>query len=203
MRLLVADTHPPVPLEPSPGKRLRDPEVEKFFLSILQSDLAAEEKYQVFVKFFELDASLSREIASRARELAVDVDSTKLQEMLATTAEQVGVWKPQQILQETEDSLRAAVRWLQVSQHPDGGWGVQPVSMVWATVHGVLALHMAESQGVARGPGPQCIYEGPRLADGPQGRLVGGGHPAGRSTEYLRAIHDHPLPARDGTDSGP
>lgn len=148
----MADTHPPVPHEPSPGERLRDPEVEKFFLGILQSDLAAEEKYQKFVRFFELDASLSREIVSRARELAVDVDSTKLQEVLATTAEQVGVWKPQQILQETEYSLRAAVRWLQVNQHPDGGWGVQPMSMVWATVHGVLALHMAESQGVAEDP---------------------------------------------------
>ena len=149
----MADTHAFVPLQPSPVERLRDPEVEKFFLGVLQSEIPAEKKYQKFVQFFELDASLSREIASRGHELAVGADPSKVEEVLAKAAESAGMWQPQQILRDTEDCLRRAVRRLQVSQHSDGGWGFEPeISRIWATVHGVLALHMAESQGVAEDP---------------------------------------------------
>jgi hypothetical protein len=132
-------------LYPNPVERLRDPEVQKFFLGVLNCDLPAEAKYRKFVEFFELDASLSREIASRGPALAGEADQDKIREVVATAAEKVGVWNPQEILTETEDSVRRAVRRLLVSQHRDGGWGFEvEVSHIWATVYGVLALYLAE-----------------------------------------------------------
>jgi hypothetical protein len=132
-------------LYPSPADRLRDAEVHKFFLGVLQCDMPAEEKYKKFVDFFELDASLSQQLASRARDLVDETDQGKLHEVLASAAEDAGLWKPQEILAETEDSLRRAVRRLLVSQHRDGGWGFEiEVSHIWATVYSVLALYLAD-----------------------------------------------------------
>ena len=134
-----------LPSNPTPAERLRDPGVQNFFLGVLQSDVPSEEKYEKFVQFFELESILSRKIASRSDELVGEEDEEKIQEILATAAEEVGVWEPRKILAETEDCLRRAVRRLLVSQHHDGGWGYQPeVSSIWATVYGVLALHLAE-----------------------------------------------------------
>ncbi|HEX4962861.1 MAG TPA: prenyltransferase/squalene oxidase repeat-containing protein [Thermoanaerobaculia bacterium] len=139
------------PLGASPADRLSDPEVRKFFLGVLSSELPPEAKYDKFVEFFRLDSSLSRELVSYARELQSQ-DETKIRQALATAAQGAGLWNPGQILSNTEDCLRRAVRRLRVSQHRDGGWGYQvEISSVWATVYATLSLHHADQQGLGDG----------------------------------------------------
>ena len=135
-------------VSPSPADRLEDGEVKKFFLGILRSDLPAEQKYEKFVEFFRLDSSLTRELASRGHELKGHNEET-VQQVLATAAQNAGVWKPQEILAETKECLGRAVRRLLVSQHRDGGWGHEvEVSSIWETVYGAHSLYMAEKHGL-------------------------------------------------------
>jgi hypothetical protein len=132
----------------SPADRLSDPEVKKFFQGVLRSDLPAEAKYDKLVEFFRLDSSLSRELVSYAHELESQ-DEGKIQQALATAAQGAGLWNPGQILSDTEDCLRRAVRRLRVSQHRDGGWGYEmEVSKVWATVYATLSLYHTDQQGL-------------------------------------------------------
>jgi hypothetical protein len=135
-------------LAASPADRLSDPEVKKFFQGVLRSDLPPEAKYDKFVEFFRLDSSLSRELVSYAHELESQ-DEGKIQQVLATAAQGAGLWNPGQILSDTEDCLRRAVRRLRFSQHRDGGWGYEvEVSKVWATVYATLSLYHADRQGL-------------------------------------------------------
>lgn len=147
-----------VALGTNPADRLSDPEVRKFFLGILGSELPPEKKYDKFLEFFRLDSQLSRTLLSHAHELE-GRDEEMMQQVLATAAEDAGLWNPGEILGKTEDCLRRAVRRLRNSQHRDGGWGFQiEVSSVWGTVYSTLSLSRAEEQGLAT-PGTREAWQ--------------------------------------------
>jgi hypothetical protein len=64
--------------------------------------------------------------------------------VISQASQQMGSWKPQQRLDEVEDSIRRAVRRLKKSQHPDKGWGFKwQVSDFWGTAYAVLCLNAA------------------------------------------------------------
>ncbi len=133
---------------PSPEEILRDPEVKKFFLGLLQSRLDPEKTYSQFVKFFKLRAALSAELTESAGPMLTG-NRDQDDRALAAAAHQTGLWEPQEILDATIDSLTRAVRRLLNSQHRDGGWGYRPeVSSTWATVYAAMALHRAGEQGL-------------------------------------------------------
>ena len=142
-----------------PADRLRDSEVRKFFLGILGSSLPPEKKYDKFVEFFRLDSQLSWTLVNHAQGLGESRTPESMQQVLSTAAQDAGLWKPLEIQEETEDSLRRAIRRLRSSQHRDGGWGFAiEVSSIWATVYSVLSLSLAEQQSLAA-PGTREAWQ--------------------------------------------
>lgn len=124
---------------PDPVATLNDPEVRKYFLALLNSSAAAEEKYQAFLRFFELESDLSSRILSQGEPKAVE-------EAVAEAARNTGAWQPGAILEQTRDSLERALRRIERSRHSDGGWGYEVQrSHPWATAWTVLCLHRAAS----------------------------------------------------------
>lgn len=124
---------------PDPIATLNDPEVRKYFVALLNSSLSAEEKYQAFLRFFELESDLSSRLQSQGGPKAVD-------EAVADAAREAGAWLPETILEPTRDSLERALRRIERSQHSDGGWGYEVErSHPWATAWTVLCLHRAAS----------------------------------------------------------
>jgi hypothetical protein len=124
---------------PDPVATLQDPEVRKYFVALLNSSLPAEEKYQAFLRFFELESDLSNRLQSQGGPKPAD-------EAMADAARKVGAWQPETILEPTRDSLERALRRIERSQHSDGGWGYEvEQSHPWATAWTVLCLHRAKS----------------------------------------------------------
>jgi hypothetical protein len=132
---------------PSPAEILGDPEVKRFFLGLMQSNLGPEDTYGQFVRFFELRAALSAELTQHSGALRSG-NRDQADRVLAAAAHEAGLWQPREILDATLDTLKRALRRLLNSQHRDGGWGYQPeVSSTWATVYATMALHRAEELG--------------------------------------------------------
>jgi hypothetical protein len=124
---------------PDPVATLHDPEVRKYFVALLNSSLPAEEKYQAFLRFFELESDLSSRLQSQG-------DSKSVDEAVADAARKAGAWQPETILEPTRDTLERALRRIERSQHSDGGWGYEVErSHPWATAWTVLCLHRAAS----------------------------------------------------------
>jgi hypothetical protein len=127
---------------PDPVETLHDPEVRKYFVALLNSSLSAEEKYQAFLRFFELESDLSSRLQSQD-------DTKSVETAVADAARKAGAWQPETILEPTRDSLERALRRIERSQHSDGGWGYEVErSHPWATAWTVLCLHRAA--GLAR-----------------------------------------------------
>lgn len=132
-----------------PAELLRDPEVERFFLTVLESDRTAEEKYARFIEFFESNARISRQLLEEASG-GEPGDPEEPDRLLAAAAERAGVWQPSEILQAVEESLSRAVARLHESRHEDGGWGYRiEESSVWATAWAVRFLDAAREEGFA------------------------------------------------------
>jgi hypothetical protein len=130
------------------GLILKDPEIRKYFLSILQSNLSNDEKYERFINFFELESQVKSELLSVYGTQLLNVDNNKIGEMVAAASQTIGIWKPDEVRQETHNSIRRALQRLKHSQHGDGGWGFEvEVSHPWATAYAVLCLNAAEHLG--------------------------------------------------------
>jgi hypothetical protein len=119
---------------------LNDKQVRVYFLGILESNLTSEEKYQKFLAFFAQQEQIEREMLRRTEQLLSNKGGD-LNRILSQVGQEIGVWEPQKMLEETADSIKRAVRRLRVSQHRDGGWGPLPEqSNFWGTVYAVLCL---------------------------------------------------------------
>lgn len=129
----------------NPVEMLKSPEVRRYFISILQSEfLSQDEKYNRFIEFFELGNRLQNQLLEYGDKLLTDDEAQKNQ-ILSAASKKIGIWHPDQILQETKDSLLRAIRRLKNSQHPDSGWGSQfEISDLWGTVFTVLCLNSAK-----------------------------------------------------------
>ena len=129
----------------NPAEMLKDPEVRRYFINILQSKfLSQDEKYNKFIEFFELGNRLQSQLLEYGDKLLTD-DETQRNKILSAASQQIGIWHPEQILQETKDSLQRAIQRLKNSQHPDNGWGSQfEISDLWGTVFAVLCLNSAK-----------------------------------------------------------
>ena len=124
---------------PDPVATLKDPEVKKYFLALLDSSIPAEEKYQAFIRVFELEADLSNKLQGAALGSG---DPKTIDAAVAKAAKDA--WQPKRILEQTKDSLERALRRLLHSQHQDGGWGFEVErSHPWMTAWSVLCLDRA------------------------------------------------------------
>jgi len=135
-------------LSANPALILKDPEIKKYFLSILQSKLSDNDKYEQFINFFELESQVKGELLSAYGEQLLTVKSEKIEEMVSAAGQTIGIWKPEAILRETQNSIRRALQRLKNSQHRDGGWGFEvEVSHPWGTAYAVLCLNAAQEVG--------------------------------------------------------
>jgi hypothetical protein len=130
---------------PDPIETLHDPEVKKYFLALLNSAVPAEEKYQAFIRFFEIESDLASQLQAHALASGSGGQKT-MDEAVAEAAKNVQAWQPELILEKTRDSLERAFRRIERSQRHDGGWDYeeQP-GHPWATAWTVLCLQRAAS----------------------------------------------------------
>jgi hypothetical protein len=135
-------------LSTSAAQILKDPEIKKYFLSILKSNLADEDKYKEFIEFFELESKVKSELLSAYGEQLLSTPNDKIAEVVSAATQTLGIWKPDRVRQDTYNSIRRALLRLQHCQHRDGGWGFEvEVSHPWATAYAVRCLNAAELQG--------------------------------------------------------
>jgi hypothetical protein len=130
-----------------PLELLMDQQVRSYFLGILESNMANEQKYEKFIGFFETERQMREQVLAHASELMSD-DKNDVDKVISQAGQQMGYWKPKQRLAEVEDSIRRAVRRLKKSQHldVDKGWGFNwRVSDFWDTGHVVLCLNAAKT----------------------------------------------------------
>src|SRR5437868_4159838 len=100
----------------------------------------------MFIKFFELESSLRNEVASSITVLLKqgEYDKDKVDKIVADAGQKIGVWKPTEIIQQTEDSIKRAICALKNEQRADGGWGREE-SFSWQTAFAVLFLNSARN----------------------------------------------------------
>lgn len=121
-----------------------DPKVRNYFLGILSSNLAVEEKYRRFIDFFakelEMRDKLVESLGGMLREGVEARDLEKeLERVSDKLSESVGAWSPQYIIGHLQDGIRRAIRRLKASQHRDKGWGSTPEnSQYWGTAYAML-----------------------------------------------------------------
>lgn len=119
---------------------LNDPQVKVYFLGVLESNLSSEEKYQTFLAFFKRQGEIERELLSDTGQL-LSSQNVDLNRHLSQVGQKLGIWKPKEMLEDTANSIKRAIRRLRVSQHRDGGWGPMPEqSDFWGTAYAVLCL---------------------------------------------------------------
>jgi hypothetical protein len=124
---------------------LKDPQIRRYFLSILQSTLSEDEKYERFINFFELQGQVKSEMLGRYGDQLSSVEVNQFDKIASAAGQRIGIWEPDKILQQTRASITRALLRLKHSQHHrDGGWGFDPeVSGAWATAFAVLCLNAA------------------------------------------------------------
>jgi hypothetical protein len=118
---------------------LRDEQVRRHFLAVLDSDQPAEKKYEELIAFFERYDNLLNEISVQSA--ATPQDASGAAQEVSRAAEKTGLWNPQGIRTRVEDCLRRALQRLRVCQHGDGGWGYYvEQSVTWGTAQVLLTL---------------------------------------------------------------
>ena len=134
----------PMAFNTDPAIILKDPEIRKYFLSVLQSNLSEDDKYQQFITFFERQSLVRTELLNSYGDQLFGGNFNTIDEMASAAGQRIGIWKPVDILLQTHDSIRRALQRLKNSQHRDGGWGFQiEQSGVWGTAYAVLCLNAA------------------------------------------------------------
>ncbi len=129
----------------NPSETLNDPEVRKYFLEILESNLSSQDKYDKFIRFFKLETEINNGMLSYGSKLLTD-DKNKIDKILFDVVQKIGIWKPYKIIEQTKDSIKGAIRRLKNSQHRDGGWGFDiESSNFWGTAYAVLCLDSAKN----------------------------------------------------------
>ena len=125
---------------------LKDPQIRRYFLSILQSPLSEDDKYEKFIEFFELQSKVKTAMLNSYGDQVLSGEVKHLDQIASAAGQRIGVWDPEKILNQTHESITRALRRLDHSQHRDGGWGFQPeVSSPWGTAFAVLCLNAANS----------------------------------------------------------
>jgi hypothetical protein len=135
----------------SPVDTLNDPQVKSYFLGILESSLAVEEKYQRFIDFFAKELAVRYKLLETLQRSVEPAGETrdleeKLQRVADELSESMGVWKPERIISHLQVAIRRAIGRLRNSQHWDKGWGATPDhSESWGTAFAVLCLKAAST----------------------------------------------------------
>ncbi len=123
---------------------LENPEVKRYFLNVLDRDIPAVEKYTKFIEFFKNKAIIENKVMNRALN-QMPTDNSETDKILSAVSQEMGLWAPQKILEETADSIRRAIGRLKKSRHRDGGWGQKiGISDFWGTCFAVLCLQSAK-----------------------------------------------------------
>jgi hypothetical protein len=123
---------------------LKDPQIRRYFLSILQSTLSEDDKYERFINFFELQGQVKTEMLGSYGDQLLSGEVNQVDKIASAAGQRIGIWNPEKILHQTRESITRALRRLKYSQHRDGGWGFLPeVSSPWGTAFAVLCLNAA------------------------------------------------------------
>ena len=133
-------------LETDPVLMFQAPEVKTYFLEILSSDLSPGDKYEAFIEFLRLGRKVREHISLSERRL-LEGKEPDVQRIVSSAAEAAGIWKPADLLVETGESIKRALRRLKASQHDnDHAWGQMPgQSAAWETAFAVFCLKSAKS----------------------------------------------------------
>jgi hypothetical protein len=127
---------------------LKDPAVRNLFLAILSRNRSNEEKYKEFLDYFETEGRLLERFVARIEEVTQcppGERTSKFAEALSAAAQDIDIWKPEEIVEKTRESVRRAITRIHRCQHPDGGWGYRyELSNVWGTAHALLGLMAAD-----------------------------------------------------------
>jgi hypothetical protein len=128
----------------NPSDLLKDPTVKNRFLSILESNLTSEVKYQKFIEFFDKYEKLQQGVIDLLPEIITD-KAPNAEKVISSVGQKLGIWKPDVILEETKLAILLALIRLKNSQHQDGGWGPRiEDSDFWGTGYAVLCLITAK-----------------------------------------------------------
>ena len=137
---------------------LQDPAVKAFILEIMDLSLPSQDKYQMLIDYFQQDSEMEDRAWRLARQQMLQGDAEQIrqrlsqagqediQKIVSQAGQEIGIWNPQEILLQAEDSIRRAIRRLRHGQHRDGGWGPRPEeSDFWGTAFAVLCLNSAKA----------------------------------------------------------
>lgn len=131
-----------------PATILTRPDVKQYFLSILDSTLSSNEKYNRFIDFFDVAERIrgklmTAEFSFEETELVTGPEAGI--RAAAEAAHEADLWNPSEILDITRSSIQRALQSFGASKRPDGGWGyLQEPANVWGTCHVLLSLMRAD-----------------------------------------------------------
>lgn len=110
---------------------------------ILNSTIPHEEKLEKISNIVNVIDEFEAKLAERAKEILL-LDPEEQKRLIASTAQDIGIWNPAEIIRKTRESIQSAINRLLNSQNPHGGWGVEwEQSKYWETAWSLLALHEA------------------------------------------------------------
>lgn len=106
---------------------------------ILKSTMPTESKLEKISDMLSFEAKL---VEKEKEILLLDPDGQR--RLIASIAEDIGIWKPAEIISKTRESIQRAINRLLKSQNPDGGWGADwQQSKYWDTAWSLIAFHEA------------------------------------------------------------
>jgi hypothetical protein len=129
-----------------PATVLNNAEVKRYFLEILRNqELDEYQKYEKFIEFFKVESRLRNEVEDTVSALGASekLDSNAVDKIVSDAGQKIGVWKPTDVLELTEDSIRKAISALIRLQRENGGWGRER-SSPWETAFALLFLSSAK-----------------------------------------------------------
>ncbi|HEV7396464.1 MAG TPA: prenyltransferase/squalene oxidase repeat-containing protein [Pyrinomonadaceae bacterium] len=132
-------------LSTNPLLILKDPEIRKYFVSILESNLSGDEKYERLIDFFRLEQEVKTEMLNSYGDELNAGKIAPLDELASAAGQKLGIWKPDEILMQTHKSIVRALHRVKNTQYDDGGWRFEPEQQsAWGTAFAVLCLNTAK-----------------------------------------------------------
>ena len=110
---------------------------------ILNSTMPTDAKIEKISNMVNVIEEFEAKLAEREKEILL-LDPDGQMRLIASTAQDIGIWKPAEIISKTRESIQSAINRLLNSQNPDGGWGVEwEQSKYWDSAWSLLTLHEA------------------------------------------------------------
>ena len=112
---------------------------------ILKSTMPSDNKVEKLSNMLNVINKFEAKIAEKEKELLL-LGPDGQRRLVASIAQDIGIWKPADIISKTRESIQKAINRLLKSQNQDGGWGFEwgderKQSKYWDTAWSLLTLH--------------------------------------------------------------